>query len=254
MKKTKVQTIKSRLLTADQVERMYAIMCKYYDNMDHEVFKKDLQGKDVTFLLVDDCEEIQGFTSIVIYEKEIDNKKVAGVFSGDTIVEKEFRGIFDLPFAWLNYVYSKKGGYDKMFWFMLSKGYRTYRLLPRFFKEHYPCYKKETPKEVKNILDKFAYDKFGDKYNSESNIFIPSYNYFLKLGKEEIKPELLKDPHIKFFKERNSEFWKGHELVNFADFDKNNLTLYGLIFINFGDSGIVRSFVALFKKVSRLFK
>ncbi|MDO8659834.1 MAG: hypothetical protein Q7K54_04530 [Candidatus Parcubacteria bacterium] len=254
MRKIKVNTIESKLLTVGQIKRMYAIMCRYYDNMDPEMFKQDLYGKDVTFLLIDDSGEIQGFTSIIIYEKEIDNKKIAGVFSGDTIIEKEFRGSFDLPFAWLNYVYDKKEKYDKTFWFMLSKGYRTYRLLPRFFKEHYPCYYKETPKEVSNILDKFAHDKFGDKYNPETNIYIPSYNYFLKSGKEEIGPQLLKNPHIRFFQKRNPGFWQGHELVNYADFDKKNLTLYGLIFINFGDSGLVRFFAALSKKFSKLLK
>lgn len=254
MKKIQVQTINSNQLNEKQIDRMYEIMCKYYDNMKKDVFISDLSGKDVTFLLLDNKDEIQGFTSIVILKKIIDNQKVAGVFSGDTIVEKNYRGSFDLPFAWLKYVYSQKKYYDKMFWFMLSKGYRTYRLLPRFFKTHYPCYSHETPPDVKNILTAFAKEKYGDKYNEETNIYIPDYNYYLKSGKEEIKPELLKNPHIKFFQERNPLFWQGHELVSFASFDENNLKFYGKIFVNFGDSFFVKFLVAMQKKISRLLK
>lgn len=253
MKKLNVKIVNSKNLSKQQIQDMFVLMCRYYDNVNFDLFEKDLQAKDVSFLLCDNQGKIQGFTSLVIYKKEIEQKKIAVVFSGDTIVDKNSRGSFDLPFAWLRYVYKQQNEYDQMFWLMLSKGYRTYRLLPRFFRKHYPNYKQATPAYIKLIMDSFAQDLFGSAYNPQTNIFIPATNYFVKLGKSEISPKLLKNSHIKFFQTRNPGFWQGHELVNLAVLSKSNLTVYGLFFIYFGDSWCLRSLVLIYQKISKFF-
>ena len=41
----------------------------------------------------------------------------------------------------------------EFYWFLISKGYKTYRFLPLFFREFYPRHDAPTPAWAKEILD-----------------------------------------------------------------------------------------------------
>ena len=230
----KINTRKAKDLSSKQKGTMFALMDKYYSNLDEQVFLTDLSEKDVIFLLLNKKEEIVGFTSLKLFTKKVDQKNIVGVFSGDTVIDKKYRGGFELPYAWLSYSLGLNKNYDLVFWFMLSKGYRTYRLLPRFFKNFYPHYKNKTPLEIKNTIDLFATDLFGKDYDSETNIYKPAKNYNVKLGKKEVNEKVLKNPHLRFFATKNEFFWKGEELVSYCEISKKNLKVYAQLFYCLG--------------------
>ena len=251
----KVSTIIKHPSKISKNERgqMLKLMKENYKNVNKKTFLKDLDQKKWVFLLINRQKKIVGFTTLVPYFKKIKNQKIIALFSGDTIIQSNYRGNLSLPLTWLQFVYKLSGRKKNyyFFWFMLSKGYKTYRLLPRFFKHFYPSYNKEFPKDKKNILTKFAKNKFNNNYSAKTDIFIPNDNYFVKKGKKEIQKDLLKNPHIKFFFEKNVNFYKGHELVCFAEISKKNFNPLAKILILLGNSFIVKIFVFLQYRLKR---
>ena len=92
-KRLDASTIKLKLLSDKQIGEMYNVYQKYYGNVSREVFSSDLSNKNHVIILTDKYDgEIKGFSTILDYHFELEGKKVKGVFSGDTIIEKEYWG------------------------------------------------------------------------------------------------------------------------------------------------------------------
>ena len=87
--------------------------------------------------------------------------------------------------------------------------YHSY-LVAMKFKESYPRYDRETPEHFKKILNEFAQSELhgGDSYDEETNV-IKQRQAKLQENLSAISERDLKNPHIKFFAERNP----GHKEV-----------------------------------------
>lgn len=213
-----------------QIERMFELMTKYYDNVHKDRFISDLQEKEWILLLEEKTTSIiQGFTTIMLMKVIINGKPVRCIFSGDTIIDEAFRGQLELIKVWLDFALNSLLNKEetKLYWFLISKGYKTYKFFPLFFPHYYPGYDQKNSMELKEILDAFASKKFPDEYDAAHGVIKPKMADWLKHGKKEINEHRLKDPHIKFFVERNPNFWKGEELCCLLEIHWDNLTRYG---------------------------
>ena len=54
---------------------------------------------------------------------------------------------------------------EPLYWYLISKGYRTYRFLPVFFREFYPRHDVATPPVEAAVLYALGRRKFGDSYD-----------------------------------------------------------------------------------------
>src|SRR6266508_249933 len=91
-------------LRAEDRARMFTLMRKYYDAVTEETFQADLARKDAVILLRDRG-ELQGFSTLVSLRVTVGRKTVYGVFSGDTVIEKQYWGQQALPVAFLRYMF-----------------------------------------------------------------------------------------------------------------------------------------------------
>ena len=106
----------------------------------------DLQAKQWVILLYDD-NRLCGFSTQVVFDFPHEHRLTRILFSGDTIIDKHYWGSLALPVAWgrlMLLLQSSRPDTD-LFWLLTSKGYKTYRFLPVFFHEFYPCYCTPTP-------------------------------------------------------------------------------------------------------------
>lgn len=209
-------------LTVPQSEIMFNIMQKYYNNILWNNFIADLQKKRDVVLLCDENDAIYGFTTLSIFNY---NQNIQLVFSGDTIIEKEYWADNDLQRVWLiNAINYSELFTGKTYWLLLSKGYRTYRYLCLFFKEFYPCWDMETPHDLQGIIDTFAVEHFGSKY--KNGIYAAGKDY-LKEEYDYGNAAIRKDKNCEFFLAANPGYQSGDELVCLCELSLDNLSKVG---------------------------
>jgi hypothetical protein len=208
-------------ISEDDKARMYLLMRKYYANTTEEMFLRDLREKDHVIVLRDLSEEIRGISTLLLKEVKLGKKLVRTVFSGDTVVDREFWGSKELGVAFLKYLFMQKikSPFQPLYWMLMSKGYKTYLIMANNFRVHYPRYEKETPAAVQNLMNSFYQEKYRAAYNSEKGLIdLQDIAGQLREGVAPVTKELReKVPRIDFFAERNPNWEKGVELACIAE-------------------------------------
>ncbi len=224
-----------RLVRRDQLgerteRQMFAILDKYYANCTWDQFQKDLSNKNRVILLEDARSgELKGFTTLrqfVTRTKE--GREIAGLFSGDTIIEAEYWGQWALKTNfykamliawWENWL--ETGGRRPLFWFLISKGYKTYLLLANNFFEHWPRYDAILPQEQKLVIEALAEELYPGRLRAVSSQDHLGEGLVLAFEKgspclrESVAPitsKHLENPKIRFFQNLNPGWEQGHEL------------------------------------------
>ena len=206
-------------------QRLYEIFIKYYSKTDRETFDKDLNEKQWVLLMKDHDGTIQGFTTMMMYDLVFQGKSVRAVFSGNTIIEKNFWGSGVLSKTWSHFMaYLKLSEPDvPLYWYLISSGYRTYLFLPLFYKEFYPRYDKATPPFEAQLIDTLGHIKFPDEYSN--GLVRPLVSRECLHESIAHPPERkLKNPHVAYFLKKNPGYLLGDELVCLTEFSfENNL-------------------------------
>ena len=209
-------------LIAKQVESMYAIMEVYYTNTSYKAFTEDLKKKKDVVLLLDEQDNIRGFTTLAVFSYDGQTQLL---YSGDTIVEKEYWGQHNLSQAWiLNALEYAEKFAGITYWFLLSKGYKTYKYLTTFFNEYYPRVDKETPDGLQRIMDTFAKQQYGGKYRN--GVWVAGNDY-LKDEYDNTDKSAKRDRNTAFFLEKNPGYMNGDELICLCEISVNNLNRIG---------------------------
>jgi len=218
----------SEISDADARE-MFDIFSRHYDCVSRERFLSDLAEKDCVLTLRDDLGRICGFSTQKLLRVSVNGMPVRAVFSGDTIVDRAHWGEQELGRCWCRYVsaiYAEQSDIP-LYWFLISKGYRTYLYLPVFFERFYPNYEMPTPDFEQRVLDTLAFAKFPYSYRPQAGVIeFPESQGQLKPDLAEIPERRLRHPHVRFFLERNPRFASGCELACLAEISPLNMKLF----------------------------
>ena len=206
-------------LALNDRERMFQLMQKYYDAITEHQFLSDLSKKDAVILLRD-RKTIQGFSTLMKIDIELDNKPLRAVFSGDTVIEKDFWGSRALGTAFLRYMFIEKmkSPFAPLYWLLITKGYKTYLMMANNFSDHYPKFESATPPGVKRIIDAFYSALYRDRYDPETGLIeSPGDPTRLRPGIAVISKALAdSNPRIAFFQKANPSWQSGTELACIA--------------------------------------
>ncbi len=221
--------VKRRELDKSVQASMYGLFCQQFDGVSFDVFQRDLVQKNWVLLLHDDDNALCGFSSMDIYDIEVDGKPVSVVYSGDTVVNSETWSDSALSYYWMGAIDYLRRLYrkERLYWFLLVSGYRTYRFLPVYSQTFYPRFDEPTPDNIQSIMDTVARARFGANYDAESGIVRLDAAAILKDGYRGIPENRLSDPHIAYFAECNPGHEQGDELVCFAILAEDELTRLG---------------------------
>jgi hypothetical protein len=207
-------------------ESMYALFDRYYAETSVAAFRSDLEAKRLVILLHDETPALRGFSTLAVDEFEYDGKRHRAVFSGDTIIDHEFWGEQALAFAWTELAGRIKAEAPQLplYWFLISKGVRTYRYLPAMARHFYPSWKEQTPRRMQDLLDFLAIAHFGDAYRPDESVirFAQSRGqlreqWLVVSDRERERPE------VAFFLERNPRHGLGEELACIAELAVENM-------------------------------
>ena len=204
-----------RVSPAD-VLKMYGIFQRYYENADLDTFLHDMSRKTGVFLLCRRSDrEIVGFSTVATMDMHIDGKPIKGVFSGDTIIERDYWGSRALPLAFFLYLVRVvlRHPLTPVFWLLISKGYKTYLLLANNFFRFYP-HPEIRYQQYQPIIPQYCERLFPGYYDAKRGVldFGPDYQR-LKADVAPINDDVRRASQaVAFFEACNPEWHRGTEL------------------------------------------
>lgn len=197
-------------------EKMWELYSNYYDGATWQSFNFDLDEKTHVIIAKDSGDQsLQGFSTIKRFKHTVDGVETIIIYSGDTIIHPDYWGQKALHLAFFVFVMKTRfaNPLNRVFWFLLCNGYRTYLIFAKNIPNYWPRYNQETPAWEKNLIDSLATKRFGNTYNPEKGIV--AFTNSLGLLKSNVAPigaKELKDPAVKFLVEKNPGYIKGDEL------------------------------------------
>ena len=219
------QIYRQGCLTKADRQEMLQLHCRYFANVAPGTFFSDLEQKQWVIMLRNGS-ELGGFSTLQILTILVDGRETLFLFSGDTVVDRACRNYPALAgcFGHLILKGLDIAGNRELYWFLISKGYRTYRFLPVFFNEFYPRFDMPTPHSFQKALDAAAQFKFGDSYDAPSGIIrTQGAKDHLKPVMQQVAPGRMRDPHIDFFFKKNPGHVVGDELACITALRRDNL-------------------------------
>jgi len=207
-------------LQVDQQRRMYELMCEYYEKVEWSSFESDLQKKSKIILLITGKNKIHGFSTLQRVEVQSGGKHHYGMFSGDTVLEREFWGTRVLGKVFLRELFFEKlrRPFQPLYWLLMSKGYKTYLLMANNFAAHYPRYEEQTPPAIKDIQDAFYQQIYPKNYNAQTGLItFDGKSMHLKPTVAPISKDVSISRRVQFFEEKNPNWSFGNELACMAE-------------------------------------
>jgi hypothetical protein len=205
---------------------MYAIYQAHYDATSRTRFASDLDDKKSVVLVRNDVGTIQGFTTLSILETSQGGARMRAIYSGDTIIDREYWGSQRLAFTWIRFAGSIKAVEPEtpLYWFLIVKGHRTYRYLSAFSNTFYPHWGYETPPAMRAVMDHLGHARFPEFYRPELGIIrFPESRGHLKAPLAAISLAETKRPDVAFFLARNPGYVTGDELLCLTELCAQNL-------------------------------
>lgn len=213
------------------IRQMYQVFSQYYENTSWEVFLHDLSKKTGAFIMRNASGRVVGFSTLMRCTVQVGGRRVRGVFSGDTIIEREYWGSRALQLEFFKFMIAEKFRYpfDDIHWFLISKGYKTYLLLANNFFTFYPRHD-GNESFLGDIVDAYCEEMFPAYYNRERRILDFGHDYApLKGDVAEISERMREEnPAIRYFDDLNPEWRRGTELPCVGVVDWATLVKYTL--------------------------
>ena len=216
-------------ITIADKEAMFALHCRYFTNVQRDAFLRDMSEKDWVIILRDEC-DIVGFSTLQLIPLSIGGIERIFLFSGDTVVDRTHWGDSTLAGCFGHFMLRliDENPRTPLHWFLISKGYRTYRFLPVFFNRFYPAPESSLPPGYAHeILHAVAAHKFNGSYDRDAGIVRrAAHGDCLKPEMCEIPEGRMRDPFVRFFLGQNPSYSVGNELACIADISKSNFNRY----------------------------
>jgi|688.fasta_scaffold21578_1 hypothetical protein len=213
-------------LTAADRRQLWRLMDAHYVGLEPAEFDRDLAEKEWVITLRRANGELVGFSTQTLLPVA-GHPACLALFSGDTVVAAAYRRSTALAGLWgvlaLRLADAHPG--RRLYWFLISKGYKTYRYLPMFFRAYHPRAGQTAAAETGAILDALGRARFGTRYDPVRRIVVAQEDGCrLRPDVAPIDTARLDDPHVRFFVHANPGHARGDELCCLAPLDRDNFT------------------------------
>lgn len=223
------RTIAVRDLDAATRDEAFLLFRSSYDGTSRERFEHDLAEKQHVIVLRDrESGALKGFSTVLVRAIASPRGPATVVFSGDTVIDREYWGqkALQLAFARLLATLKLREPTRPLYWFLISKGYRTYLLLANAFPHAVPREGAEDDPALRAMLDTLATERFGAQYDRARGVVrYDTPHERVRDGIAPVTAEALRNRHVRFFVDRNPEHVSGAELACLADVRMRDLAL-----------------------------
>lgn len=199
----------------------FALFHAAYEGADRVRFERDLSEKQHVILLFDrETRLLRGFSTVLVRRIERASGRATVVFSGDTVIDRAYWGQKQLQLAFASLLVSLKlrDPLSPLYWFLISKGYRTYLLFANAFPRAIPRVDRAEDGELRQVLDSLATERFGSDYDANCGLvkYAVAHEH-VRDGVAPLTAAALRNPHVRYFAERNPGHADGDELACLAD-------------------------------------
>lgn len=227
MPKITSQTKTIQECTFSEMRQCYGLLLREFDGVIWKDFTRDFKEKDHVMMLINEQGLIVGFSTLMIIDLNVSGRTTKAIFSGDTAVLNEYRDSFGFATELAKYFTRSIEMYPEndVYYVLITKGWRTYRVLPFYFKEFAPSYRQPTSKEQSAVIDVFGYKKYPKNYDSRSGLLVFGGEVQrLKAESTDALPPAKNSPDADFFFSRNPDYLSGNELICVAKVALENFT------------------------------
>jgi hypothetical protein len=198
-------------LSAATRDAAYALFRAAYEGTERARFERDLDEKQMVILLRDaDDGSLRGFSTVLLLDIEGPDGPATVYFSGDTVIDPAYWGQKQLQLAAAKLLFTLKLQRPRrpLYWFLISKGYRTYLILANAFPVSCPRLDRDDA-GLRELLHRVATERYGRQYDPVTGVIrYDAAHEYVRQGVAPVTPEALGNEHVRFFVERNP----GHEL------------------------------------------
>jgi len=201
-------------------ERLFALYEMYYEGAERTRFVEDLEEKDCVILLIDG-EEIVGFSTQRVFA----DGRVRVLFSGDTIIHPQHWGTQELVRAWCRFAGRTKAEAPDvpLYWFLISKGHRTYLYLPLFFQRFHPSCDHQPDAFERALMQRLGEGRYGSRFNARSGLIDEAAPLDRLRPEIDSAPDRVRNRHVAFFLEKNPRYADGVELLCLTEIAAENM-------------------------------
>jgi hypothetical protein len=205
----------------DQAARdsAFALFAAAYDEVDRARFLADLEEKQHVIVMRDrQTRELKGFSTVSVRVEETERGKATVVFSGDTVIDRDYWGQKELhkQFSLLVLRLQMAIPLRPLYWLLVSKGYKTYLTLVDTCPVSVPRHERPEDPRLRKLLDRLAGERFGAAYQAATGIVVNLGHERVRTGLSPIDESALANPHVRYFLERNPGHTRGDELACLA--------------------------------------
>ncbi len=212
-------------------EPMFRLFASYYDGADRHDFDRDLNEKNEVVTVWCDA-ELCGFTTLQWSLFLHDDREIAVLYSGDTIMDRQYWGHQTLATAWLRrvgYWSLRRPACPLFYWLLIVKGHRTFRYMSAFGIDFVPTWVAgPNSQSLLRLRNTLARHRFGAAFNERDGVVRYAGT------KCRLRPEIARPtererqrPDVAFFLESNPGYIDGDELVCLCPLSPSNMKSFG---------------------------
>jgi hypothetical protein len=227
--KVEAPALRSRAsLTTAERDEMFGLLERHFEGVSREQFDRDLDEKNWV-IEVRREQRLVGFTTLLVRTSHFDAAPITAIYSGDTIVAPEAWGTPALARAWIAGVNRIRAEFParRCFWLLLTSGFRTYRILPVFWRQFFPRFDAMTPPSMQNLLIQLGHQGYGALFDPQPGIVQFPQPQRLRGGLSGVPCGREANPHVAFFLSRHPRHAAGDDLVCLTEICEANLTAAG---------------------------
>jgi hypothetical protein len=195
----------------------FALFARAYEGADWLRFLSDLEEKEHVILMQDgETGELKGFSTVSVRSETIDRGSATVVFSGDTVIDRDYWGqkVLHRQLSLLFMKLQLQNPLRPVYWFLVSKGYKTYLGLINNFPISIPRHERPDDPGLRRLLDRLAVARFGATYDVSTGIAVNVAHERVRTGLAPIDEAAAQaNPRVRFFVERNPGHARGDELA-----------------------------------------
>jgi hypothetical protein len=201
------------------IDEMWQLFVQSYDHVTRGQFERDLSAKHAVIVGFDRGDgSFQGFSTFEVYEHSHASRKVAVLFSGDTMVRPAYWGQTAMQAAFARVALGQlvRHPLTPLYWFLTSMGYRTYLVMARNFPRRYwPRHDAQTPPWIEGLIGSLARRRYGDAWDGEQGLirFARSQGALAAHVAPITEALCAANPEVDFLVRRNPDYQQGVELA-----------------------------------------